>query len=89
MELHNFFTYPTNEDSEIQILNEALPNLKKICIHVALVEQNGYYTMIGQMYAADISGKADPELSMWLDPIHFVWFNAFWPDDNNLTDISE
>jgi len=81
MELYSFFTIAkTDNKNELQL---ALDELKEICVFCELVEKNGHYSIIGQIYGDD-TNVGDLDLLVILGGIEHVWFDATCPSINNL-----
>jgi len=80
MELYNFFTIPKSDRHD---LNKALLSLKDCCHFVHMVEKNGEYSIIGQIYGDD-TNMGDLDLLLILSDIPHVWFDARMPTINSI-----
>lgn len=90
MELYNFFT---EQVSDKKILEELMPELNEVCHFVHIVEwpiegssEIKRYSIIGQLYGSD-TNVGDVTLLCILtgSGISYTWFDAFLPQDNNIT----
>ncbi|SHH68999.1 hypothetical protein SAMN05421866_3494 [Chryseobacterium oranimense] len=83
MELYIYFTNRHNDENVVSSMKESLKILKETSLFAEIIEDDGYFQIIGQAYGEDTS-VGDPDLHANLYEFGYHWINANFPNENNL-----